>query len=202
MYVLFLAGGIASGKSTVAKMLEDKGFMRVDLDSISREVLEADSPCVCELQEAFGDDIVDVFSGEVNRKLLAQRAFGDSDSALKLEDIELPYIKKRLVDILTEECCVATFPKFCVVEIPLLDRVEDLFDLADSIACVSCDTDLRQQRAIERGMSADDFEARDSKQPSQQYLISHCNFMFINDKDKKNLQKQVDFWFDTVQASD
>ena len=202
MYVLFLAGGIASGKSTVASLLEQKGFMRIDLDDISREVLESDTPCVCELRNAFGDDIINAFTQELDRKLLAKRAFDTEDTIKILEDIELPYIKERLVDILNTECCVATYPKYCVVEIPLLDKVEDLFDLADSIAFVSCDTDTRRQRAIERGMSGKDFDARDENQPGADYLSSHCNFMFINDKDENNLQKQVDFWFETIQASD
>ena len=49
MYTVFLAGGMASGKSTVARMLEEKGAYRIDLDCISRDVLAPGSGCVQEI---------------------------------------------------------------------------------------------------------------------------------------------------------
>ena len=59
MRTVFLTGGIASGKSTVARELERLGAWRIDLDELSRRVLEPGSPCLGEVTRAFGDDLVD-----------------------------------------------------------------------------------------------------------------------------------------------
>ena len=72
MYKLFLAGGIASGKSTVARTMQRLGAWRYDLDRVSREVLAAGSPVVARVAEAFGADLLDPQTGELNRHLLAE----------------------------------------------------------------------------------------------------------------------------------
>ena len=72
MYTVFLAGGTASGKSTVARELERLGAWRIDLDELSRAVLAPGEPCVAEVCAAFGDDLVDPGTGALDRALLAQ----------------------------------------------------------------------------------------------------------------------------------
>lgn len=74
-HTTFLAGGIASGKSTVARLLHDRGAWLCDLDLVSREVLEAGSPVLEAIAAEFGDDLVDGDTGELNRGELAARAF-------------------------------------------------------------------------------------------------------------------------------
>ena len=90
MYTVFLAGGIASGKSTVARELERLGATRIDLDQLSREVLAAGSPCLAEVTSAFGEELLDPVTGELNRSLLASRVFGSKELLARLEQIELP----------------------------------------------------------------------------------------------------------------
>jgi dephospho-CoA kinase len=55
---VFLAGGIGSGKSTVAAQLEELGACRIDLDQLSREVLAAGSPLNERIAEVFGADLL------------------------------------------------------------------------------------------------------------------------------------------------
>ena len=123
MYIVFLAGGIASGKSSVARELELRGAWRIDLDQLSRAVLEPGSDCAAEVAREFGDDLVDPRTGEISRPMLASRAFADPESAARLEQIELPYIRRMLVRMLEGEACAAVAPAVCVVEVPLLDRM-------------------------------------------------------------------------------
>lgn len=201
MYVVFLAGTIASGKSSVAKMLEKKGFLRIDLDQISRDVLAPFAPCTLDVAGVFGLDLIDPITQELDRKKLAERVFSDRAETQRLEDIELPYIKQRLTQILTQECCAATFPKYCVVEVPLLDRIEDLFDLADQIVCVCTPFSLRCQRAIERGMDKQDFIERLSLQPDDEYLVSRSDYVIDNSGDLSELEQQVNKWFETVKVN-
>ena len=77
MYTVFLAGGTASGKSSAARELERLGAWRIDLDELSRAVLAPGEPCVAEVCAAFGDDLVDPQTGELDRALLARRAFAE-----------------------------------------------------------------------------------------------------------------------------
>lgn len=198
MRCAFLAGGIASGKSTVSRLLREKGAWVVDLDQVSRDVLQPGSPLLDELSAEFGDDIVDGQTGELNRGLLAKRAFASAEATERLEQIELPAIRERLAQVLTTSCCATTAPALTVVEVPLLDRVEDMFSLADDILVVVAPMDLRRERAIGRGMTSEDFDVRVSKQPSEDYLRAHATHVFDNSGNEEALRKQVDLWWSRV----
>ena len=138
MYIVFLAGGIASGKSTVARELERLGAWRIDLDRISRDVLEPGGECTLAIADAFGRDVLDPNTGALRRGLLAKRAFASEDAARLLEKIELPYIRQGLELALSQDACASAEPPCAVVEIPLLDRMEDSLAMADEVVCVTC----------------------------------------------------------------
>lgn len=196
VYTVFLAGGTASGKSTVARELERLGAWRIDLDELSRAVLAPGEPCVTEVCEAFGDDLVDAETGALDRTLLARRAFSDEASAELLERIELPHIRAMLARMLTSGICGQREPVCCVVEVPLLDRVEQMLDLADEVVVVTCPLELRRARARERGMDGDDFDRRVARQPSEEYLRSHATVALDNTAGEKDLLRQVHAWWD------
>ncbi len=166
MYIVFLAGGIASGKSTVARELERLGAWRIDLDRISRDVLEPESECTLAIADAFGQDVLDPNTGALRRGLLAKRAFASEDAARLLEKIELPYIRQGLELALSQDACASAEPPCAVVEIPLLDRMEDSLAMADEVVCVTCPLVIRRERAIGRGMRGEDFDARAARQPT------------------------------------
>lgn len=201
MYTVFLAGGIASGKSSVARELERRGAWRIDLDQVSRAVLEPGSDCLPELARAFGDDLVDPQTGELDRGLLARRAFADAESCALLEKIEMPHIRRMLVRMLEGEGCCLTAPAVCVVEVPLLDRVEDMLDLADEVVCVTCPVEVRRVRAIGRGMDGADFDRRVANQPSEEYLCEHADTVLDNSGAPEELARALDAWWGSRQAS-
>lgn len=191
LYVVVLAGGIASGKSTVARELEALGAYRVDLDDLSREVVLAGSPLLADVARAFGADVLDEGTGTLRRDVLAQRAFSSAEQTALLESLVHPAIRDLLARRLEEHA----HEGLCVVEVPLLDRVEYLIDQADEVACVVCPVSLRRARAIARGMRAEDFDARVARQPSDDYLISHANTVFSNETDEDALRQQVAAWW-------
>lgn len=201
MYVVFLAGGIASGKSSVARSLERRGAWRIDLDQLSRAVLEPGCPCVDEVAEVFGSDLIDVRTGLLDRRALAARAFADAESAARLEAIELPYIREMLVHALEGGPCGQTEPRVCIVEVPLLDRMESMFNLADEILVVDCPVDLRRVRAIGRGMDADDFDRRAANQPSDEYLRAHATTIIDNAGGPSDLAERIDAWWGAREAN-
>lgn len=190
-YVVFLCGGIASGKSTVARRLEALGAHRIDLDEISREVTQNGSPVNEQIAQAFGPDVLDEHTGELRRAVLAQRAFASAKNARTLEAITHPAIR----ELLRERLAQHGVDDVCVVEIPLLDRVEDLIPLADEVLCVTCPVAIRRVRAIGRGMDAQDFDARVSKQPTDAYLASKATAVLNNEGDASALATMVDEWW-------
>lgn len=201
MYTVFLAGGIASGKSSVARSLERRGAWRIDLDQVSRAVLQPGSDCVAEVAHEFGDDLVDPESGALDRAKLAGRAFADPESTARLEAIELPYIREVLVHALEGGPCAQTEPAVCVVEVPLLDRLESMFDLADEILVVDCPLELRRIRAIGRGMDGRDFDRRAALQPSDEYLRAHATTILDNAGGPSELAERIEAWWSKREAS-
>lgn len=201
MHTTFLAGGIASGKSTVARMLHERGAWLCDLDQVSREVLESGSPVLAQVAAEFGDDLIDPESGELDRLSLAVRAFASAEATERLEAIEMPAIRERLAQILTNSCCAATEPALAVVEVPLLDRVEDLLPLADDVLVVCAPLSLRRERACGRGMDGEDFDARVARQAPDDYLRAHATHVIENDGDEEALARAVDAWWQTVMGS-
>ena len=203
MYVVFLAGGIASGKSFVARRLESLGAWRIDLDRLSRDVLAPGEPCVGELAKAFGEDLVDPETGALNRSLLAERAFADDAATELLEAIEHPFITARLEALLEGEdpSCPDPLPEVCVVEIPLLDRVERLIPLADEVIAVVCPLELRLERAVGRGMDADDARLRAARQPSDDYLRAQATHVFDNGGSAEELLAAIDAWWEERAAA-
>ena len=196
MYIVFLAGGNASGKSTVAREHERQGAWRIDLDRISRDVLEPGGECTLAIADAFGQDVLDPNTGALRRGLLAKRAFASEDAARLLEKIELPYIRQGLELALSQDACASAEPPCAVVEIPLLDRMEDSLAMADEVVCVTCPLVIRRERAIVRGMCGEDFDVRAARQPSDEYLRSKSDVEIANDGDEKDLASKVRAWWD------
>ena len=194
-YTAFLAGGTASGKSTVARELEELGARIVDLDEVAREVVAPRSHAVHRIAAAFGDDLVDPATGELNRALLAQRTFGSQAQTARLEAIEMPLIRERLSSLLVAaRRSAASVPT--VVEVQLLDRVEDLLGLVDDVVVVVAPLALRRKRAECRGMSGADFDRRVAHQPSEAYLRAHATRVIDNSGDEAALLAQVHAWWD------
>lgn len=189
-YVVVLAGGIASGKSTVARMLEEHGALRIDLDELSRQATSVGSPAVQRIACEFGADVVDEH-GALRRAELARRAFATPESTRVLEDIVHPAIFSLLASSLAE----AEASRVCVVEVPLLDRAEELVEMADEVVCVVCPLDERCRRARLRGLDEDDFYARVSRQTSDAYLEGHATTVIRNDKSERHLRACVEQWW-------
>ena len=95
MHVIYLAGGIASGKSTIARTMRECGATLIDLDDLSRQALAPGSRILPDIRREFGDDVVRP-DGTVNRRLLAARAFSSMERSVTLEEIELPLIDELL----------------------------------------------------------------------------------------------------------
>ena len=98
-FVVGLTGGIASGKSSIASLFEKLGITVVDADLIARAVVEKGSPILLELQQAFGDNILNE-DKTLNRKLMRQIVFDKEhpEKLDKLNSIVQPAIRKAMIE--------------------------------------------------------------------------------------------------------
>ncbi len=91
MVVIGLTGGIASGKSTAARYLADKGAHMIDADKLGHRVYEAGRPAFDQVVATFGDDVVGP-DGQIDRRALGGKVFGSPEQLKRLTDIAWPGI--------------------------------------------------------------------------------------------------------------
>lgn len=208
MHVIYLAGGIASGKSTIARTMRECGATLIDLDELSREALAPGSRILPDIRREFGDDVVRP-DGTVNRRLLASRAFASMERSVTLEEIELPLIdellRARVAELRAEEDAAradaekngepAPAERVVVVEVPLLDRMRGSFDMADEIVGVFCPAPARRTRAAQRGMDPRDFDRRLHQQPTDAYIRAHSSHVFNNIRTRDVFEQEVRDWW-------
>lgn len=91
MRLIGLTGGIATGKSTVARLLAGRGAAVVDADLLAREVVEPGAPALEEIAAAFGPGVLTA-TGELDRAALGAVVFADPEARRRLEAITHPRI--------------------------------------------------------------------------------------------------------------
>jgi dephospho-CoA kinase len=143
MLTVALTGGIGSGKSTVSRHLESLGVPVIDADLLARQMVEPGSPALQEIQEAFGDQLVDE-TGYLDRTALREIVFQNPDQRARLEAILHPRIRQAMADWLEQQ-----ETPYAVVVIPLLFETGQT-DLADRILVVDCETGRQIQRVLAR----------------------------------------------------
>jgi dephospho-CoA kinase len=154
MLLVALTGGIASGKSTVARRLADHGAVIVDADQVARQVVEPGEPALARIAEEFGPGVIGA-DGSLDRAALGAVVFSDPEGRLKLNAITHPAVAQRSHDLFA--AAGAADPAAIVVyDVPLLVEAgrTDEFDL---IVVVHAATETRIARMIEqRGMTREE----------------------------------------------
>lgn len=131
--VIGVTGGIASGKSFVASILEEKGFIVIDADKISREVVAKGSPILSEIKALFGDNALNE-DETLNRAFLRSIIFSDKDKKEALEALLHPAIKKNAQEKISSafERGVQTifYMAPLLIEANATDRVDEIWVVA------------------------------------------------------------------------
>lgn len=135
----------------------------------------------------------------VNRALLAERAFATPEDTAALNAITHPRILERLGELVTGVCCMQT-AKVTVVEIPLIESCPEALVLADEIVTVACPVELRRERAVGRGMTAEDFDERNARQADDAQREAWAHTVIQNDGDAEALARSVETWWNQRSA--
>jgi dephospho-CoA kinase len=188
MYVIGLTGGIASGKSTVVQMLEEKGAVLLSADAVGHEVYEPGQPAWQEIVDAFGRQVV-AEDGTIDRRRLGAIAFGDPQQLQRLNGITHPRMKEMMREKLNEERARGT--QVAVLEAALLfDASWD--DLTDEVWVTVAPPEVAAQRAAERsGLSVEEALSRIRSQMSNEERIGRSQVVIDTDCSLERTEKQV-----------
>ena len=147
-----LTGGLASGKSTVARWLAEAGFRVVDADRLVAELHQPGQPGAEAVRRLFGPEYLDG-QGGVDRAKVAAKVFSDPPARRALEEAMHPLVGKRFAEIAAETRGIAVLEATLLVEAGFTPA----FDL---VVTVEADEEIRLKRAIDRGMDEASARAR------------------------------------------
>jgi dephospho-CoA kinase len=186
--ILGLTGGIASGKSTVARMLEAQGVGIVDADRVYRDVVAPGGEALAAIVAEFGAGVLDAH-GALDRERLAAIVFGDAQARAKLNAITHPRIGVRSMELLAG---LQQGPHpYLVYEAPLLVEVGAHRGLA-ALIVVAADPSLQVERAIQRdGATAEQAQSRIAAQLPLPEKVAVADYVIYNDGSLDTLRERV-----------
>ena len=178
-FTIGITGPIGAGKSYVCKSFEKRGFKIIDCDFYARKVTEKNSPVFPALQAEFGEDIVE--DGELNRQLLACRAFCSEEKTKRLNEIMHPAI----LALCREQAQVP-----CILDAPQLFEA-GAQDECYMVIAVLADRDTRLKRILGRDdITEEQVIERMNVQFDDDYFINHCDYVIYNNGE--DIDKQID----------
>ncbi|MFM7492221.1 MAG: dephospho-CoA kinase [Actinomycetota bacterium] len=188
-----LTGGIGSGKSAVAEMLEECGAVIIDSDQLARDVIERGTPGFEAVLAAFGDRILT--DGEIDRSTLAEIVFHNESERKTLESIIHPLVREAA------EALTRNLPTNSVVinQIPLLVETDGAKRF-DHVVTISASEEMRRKRLIQRGLKDYEITKRMQAQVDDASRESVADSIIINEGSLEDLRRNVEeLWRNTLQ---
>lgn len=181
-----LTGGIASGKSTAARMFGELGIQVIDADAIAREVVQPGEPALEEIRARFGDGVLTP-EGALDRAALRERVFRQPEDRRALEALLHPRIRERMF-----ERALAVEHDWCILEIPLL--VEGgLHAHLDRVIVVDVPTELQRERLAARdGVTETQIDQMLAAQVTREQRLAVADHVLENSGPLSELRAQVE----------
>lgn len=188
-----LTGGIASGKSTVSKILAELGAIIIDADLLAREVVAKGTPGLAQVVEEFGEQLLTP-DGELDRPAMGALVFADDDARKRLEAIIHPLVFERIVAL--EE---SAGPEDVVVhDIPLLAESGRAHTF-DAVIVVDAPPEVQVERMVrDRGWTEEDARARIAAQASREDRLAIATHVVENTGTLEDLRHRVTEVFEDV----
>ena len=194
MFLIGLTGGIAAGKSTVAKRWVEHGAIEIDADSLARDVVQPGSEGLKKVVQAFGESVIDD-SGQLNRKALAKLIFQSDEKRLLLNSILHPLIRQLAAEQLKK------FDDNAIViyNVPLLVEAEVDHDF-NLVVTVEAPEDEQIKRLVQtRGLSEPEAKRRIAAQAKPIERAARADRILNSNQDINLLLREADnLWREIV----
>jgi dephospho-CoA kinase len=191
MKTIGIIGGVASGKSTVARMLVELGAGLLDADRTGHQVLAKDAEVGAALRQRWGDSVLHS-DGSVDRTALAATVFASTDQAAAdrefLETLLHPRIGRRLAKL--RDQYAAEGRPAVVLDAPLLLEA-GWGPMCDLVVMVDAPRELRLARAAERGWSEAEFARREAAQWPVDDKRREAHLLVANDGTENELRSAM-----------
>jgi len=192
MLLVGLTGGIGSGKSTVARMLADRGAVVLSADAFARQAVAAGTPAFRRVVDLFGPDVVGG-DGELDRAAIAAIVFDDAERRAALEEVIHPEVRRRIAEGIAAE---AGSDRVVVVDSPLLIETGAHRGFP-TVVVVSASPATQIARLLARGMSEQDARARLAAQMPLEDKVVVADVVLDNEGTEEELEAQVErIWSD------
>ncbi|MEZ6186111.1 MAG: dephospho-CoA kinase [Planctomycetota bacterium] len=194
---ILIQGGIASGKSTVSRLLAERGAHVVDCDRVAHEQL-AEPEVQAALRAAFGDGVFD--AGAVSRPALGALVFSDPAALETLERIVHPRVAEVVREVLTRWARPASEPReVVVIDAAVADKMR-LVERYDLRLFVEVDRATRAARAATRGWAPDELAKREANQDPLEVKRARADHVISNEGDlDQAAQRVASFWSEHVE---
>lgn len=195
MKVVGLTGGVATGKSTVARLFEAWGARVIDADRVAREVVEPGTPGLRDIVERFGADALGA-DGRLDRAAMRRRIASDPEAKRALEAITHPAILGTVAQRLA--AWAAEGVSLAVVEAALMVETGSYRGYAELVV-VTCDPELQVRRVMARDhVSEDDARALLRAQLPLSAKEAVATHVIRNDGDRDALERRAREVFDAL----
>jgi len=181
-----LTGGVASGKSTVAKLFSALGIPIIDADVVSREVTAPGSPLLARIAERFGAGYVRD-DGSLDRRALRELVFSDPQALADLESLTHPAIFRAI-----EEHAATADGPYQILALTLLVEKGNV-SLVDRVLVIDCDETLQVRRLQARdGSTLEEARAMLAAQAPRAARLEAADDVITNEGDLNSLRDQVE----------
>lgn len=184
--IVALTGGLASGKSSVARRFEELGVPVIDADVVTRRLVEPGTPALAEIVDAFGDGVLDGH-GHLDRARMRERVFRNDAERGKIESILHPRVREAM-----QAFASASDAPYVLFVIPLLVETGQAGKM-DRVIVVEAPRALRSARATARdGSRPETIAAIIDSQATRADRLSVADAVIENTGDLAALRERVD----------
>ena len=187
--IIGLTGGIASGKSVVSRLLAERGALVIDADKVGHEAYAPGSDCYQDVIAEFGQDIV-AADGQIDRKALGGKVFGDPAQRKRLEGIVWPWMRRtmeeRFARLRDEAVPVVVLEAAVLIE-------ADWIPLVDQVWVVLASAEIARERVMRRnGLTAEQADQRIAAQLTNDQRALQAQTVIDNSGTLEELEDRVE----------
>ena len=188
MKVIGLAGGIGAGKSEVSRILGEMGAEVLNADLYGHEVYLPGTDGLREVVEAFGEDVLQP-NGEVDRRALGGKVFGNPEAMARLNAIAWPRIRQKIEEGIEEQrqrgAGVVVLDAAVLIEAGWTDAADEVW------VVTAPEDDVIRRIQARNNLTEEQIRARMASQMPSEERVEHADVVVVNDGEIQELQRKI-----------